>query len=96
VLLLQGLVISGGRVFVTRFVVGPFDLAEPELESGSPTTLTLMTVVEAHQAEEDGAFCEVGSETAPPRVPLSGLVRRAGNLQYPVPDCQGNGPQTYE
>jgi hypothetical protein len=88
--------ISGVRVFVTRLVVGSLDLAEPKFECGSPTALTLVTVIEAHQAEEDGAFCEVSSETAPPRVPLSRLVRGAGNLQYPVPDCQRSGPQTYE
>jgi hypothetical protein len=89
-------VVSRVRVFVTRFVVSPFDLAESELESGSPTALTFVSVVEAHQADEDGAFCEVGSKTAPPRVPFPRLVRRAGNLQYPVPDCQRSGPQTYD
>jgi hypothetical protein len=83
-------------VFVTRFIVGSFDLSEPELECGSPTALAFVTVVKAHQAEENGAFCQVSSESAPPRVPLSGLVRRAGDLQYPVPDCQRSGPQTYE
>jgi hypothetical protein len=83
-------------VFVTRFVVRPLDLSESELESGSPTALTLVTVIKTHQAEEDRAFGEVRSETAPPGVPLARLVRRAGNLQYPVPDCQRSGPQTYE
>jgi hypothetical protein len=96
VLFLQGFVISRGRMFVTRLVVSPLDLTEAEFESGSPTALTLVPVVEANKAEEDGAFGEVRPKSAPPGVPLSGLVRRAGNLQYPVPDCQRSGPQTCE
>lgn len=96
VLLLQGFVISRVRMFVTRFVVSPLDLSETEFESWSPAALTLVPVVEAHDANEDGAFGEVRSETAPPGVPLSGLVRRTGDLQYPVPDCQRSGPQTCE
>jgi hypothetical protein len=96
VLFLQGLVISGVRVFVARLVVSPFDLAEPEFEGGSPTALAFVPVVEANQAKKNGAFGKVRSETAPPRVPLSRLVRRPGNLQYPVPDCQRSGPQTCE
>jgi hypothetical protein len=96
VLLLQGLVISRGRMFVTRFIVSSFDFSEPKFESGSPTALALMSVVEADQAEEDRAFGEVRSETAPPGVPFSGLFCRAGNLQYPVPNCQRSGPQTCE
>jgi hypothetical protein len=96
VLFLQGLVISRVRMFVARLVVGPFDLSESEFESGSPTALTLVSMVEADNADEDGAFSEVRSETTPPGVPLTGLVRRAGNLQYPMPDCQRSGPQTCE
>ena len=83
-------------MFVTRFVVRTLDLPESEFESGSPTALTLVSVIKTHQAEEDGALGEIRSETAPPGVPLSRLVRRAGDLQYPMPDCQRSGPQTYE
>ncbi len=93
VLLLQCLVISGVGVFVTCFVMSPFDLAEAKFERGAPTALTFVAMVEAHQANKNRPFGEVCSETAPPRVPFSGLVRRTGNLQYPVPDCHRVAPK---
>jgi hypothetical protein len=96
VLFLQGLVISGGGVFATGLIVRAFNFSETELEGGSPATLTFVAVIDADNADEDGTLGQVRSETAPPGVPLPGLVRRAGNLQYPVPDCQRSGLQTFE
>ena len=83
-------------MFAARLVVRPFDFPESKFEGRSPTALTFVPVVDADDADKDGTLGEVRSKTAPPRVPLSRLVRRAGDLQYPVPNCQRSGPQTCE
>jgi hypothetical protein len=94
VLLLQRFVIIFIRVLMTRFIVRPLDFSKSTLECWSPAALTLVTVVQPNNADEDGALGKVRAESAPERVPLTGLVGDTGNLQYPVPERKQNGPQT--
>jgi hypothetical protein len=96
VLFLQRFVVLLVRVLMARFVVRSTDFSKSTLQGGAPTTLTLMTVVEPDDADEDGAFGKVGAESAPERVPLTRFIGDAGYLQYPVPDCQKNAPRVKE
>jgi hypothetical protein len=96
VLAFQCFVIIFIRMLVARFIVGTLDFSKSTLKRRSPTALALMTVIEPNNAEEDGAFGEVCSESAPERVPLARFIGDAGYLKYPVPDCQKNAPRAKE
>jgi hypothetical protein len=71
VLFLQSFVVIFVRVLVARFVVRAANLSKSTLQRGSPAALTLMTVIQPDNADEDGTFSKVGAESAPERVPLS-------------------------
>jgi hypothetical protein len=93
VLFLECFVVILVRVLVTRFVVRSANFSESTLQCGAPAALALVTVIEPDNADEDGALGEVGSESAPERVPLTRFIGDAGYLKYPVPDCQKNAPR---
>jgi hypothetical protein len=71
VLFLQSFVVTFVRVPVTCFVVRPSNFSKPALQRGSPAALTLMTVVQPDNADEDRALSKVGAESAPERIPLA-------------------------
>ena len=81
VLFFQGVVLSIGRMAVTRLVVRALNLAQAELQRGAPATVALVATVDGHDAEDDGSFAEVGSEPAPKGVPLARFVRDPRDLQ---------------
>lgn len=85
VLLLQGFVVSVGRMAVTRFVVRALNLAQAKFQRWAPTTLALVPTIHGHDADDDGPLTEVGPEATPKGVPLARLVRGSRDLQYPVP-----------
>jgi hypothetical protein len=76
----QGRVVIFIRMFVARFIVRPCDTSEPALEGWAPATLTLVSVVKTNDAHKYGALGEVGTKSAPKRVPLAGFVSGAGYL----------------
>jgi hypothetical protein len=92
VLLLQRLMVLVVGVFVTGFVMRPLNTPETTLQRGSPATLTLVTTIKRHDAQEDGAFSEVSTESAPERVPSARFVVCAGDLQEPMPNCDHDTP----
>jgi hypothetical protein len=70
-LLFKRFVVIFVRMFVARFIVCPFDFSKSALERGSPAALTLVTVVQPDNAEEDGTLGKVSTDSAPERVPLT-------------------------
>jgi len=86
VLFLQGFVVLGRRVFVTRFIVGALDLAETAFEDQTGATLALIALVDGPDGPEEQ---EVGNGTAkarPKSVPRATLVIGPREGQKPVND----------